>query len=252
MDTVALLDGDILCFRVGFSCESKDEQGNKTIIPIQLAYWRLNEMVQNTLNEVGINPDDKENYRIYLTDSDGNFRKVVSPDYKANRKDLARPVYLPKLEQYLINEWGAERAVKQEADDLMGINQTYYWEHNQPSIICSIDKDLKQIPGSHYNFVKCEFDEVSVEDGMFFFYKQLLMGDTTDNIGGCPGIGPKKAEKILRPAYGNELELYKAVYNQYKLSLPELCDEELTDLITTVGRLVYIRRHTDEMWSIPK
>ena len=30
-----------------------------------------------------------------------------------------------------------------------------------------------------------------------FFYKQVLIGDSTDNIPGCPGIGPVKAAKIV-------------------------------------------------------
>jgi len=32
---------------------------------------------------------------------------------------------------------------------------------------------------------------------MYLFYKQMLMGDSADNIKGIPGVGPKKAEKLL-------------------------------------------------------
>lgn len=252
---IALIDGDICAFRCGFSCESWviDEHGEKqkAVLPVEIAYARLNEMIEQILQATGATE-----YQIFLTDSDGNFRKTVSTDYKANRKDVPRPIHLKALEEFLIRSWGAVRAVGEEADDLLGITQTTLedeklLEKDTPSIICSIDKDLLQIPGKHYNFVKQEFQTVTYDDGMFAFYKQLLMGDSTDNIGGCPGIGEKKALKFLQPAYGNEFELFREVYEQYKKAFPTLCPEELEELITTVGRLVYIRRKPGELWSIP-
>jgi 5'-3' exonuclease len=142
--------------------------------------------------------------------------------------------------------------VEEEADDLLGINQTACAENCVDSIIVTIDKDLLQIPGSHYNFVKCEFKEVTEEEGQYFFYKQLMMGDSTDNIGGCPGIGPKKAEKALEPFIGNEQMLMQAVWEMYEKCFPDLSSDECEELITTVGRLVYIRQKEGELWTIPQ
>lgn len=246
----ALIDGDIVAFRSGFSCESwvLDEHGEKqkAVLPIEIAYARTHTMLEKLLAEVGT-----DNYKIFLTDSNGNFRKTVCADYKANRKDVPRPIHLKALETFLERSWGAERAVGCEADDLMGICQTTNKELGIDSVICTIDKDLDTITGKHYNFVKCEWHDVDEDEAQFFFYKQLLMGDTTDNITGVPGIGPKKAEKALQPYFGNELEMYRVVYGMYQEAYPNLVSCELEDIITTVGRLVYIRHSPEEMWSPP-
>ena len=86
-----------------------------------------------------------------------------------------------------------------EADDVMGIIST-----REPGkhIIASIDKDLNQIPGKHFNWYKDtnKVYDVSDYDGTRLFYKQILTGDTVDNYKGVPGIGPKKADKLLDAA----------------------------------------------------
>lgn len=225
-----------------------DEHGQtiKTTLPVQIAYARCNTMMEDIVQTVGT-----DDYRIFLTDSDGNFRKTVSPEYKANRKKEDRPILLPDLEEFLIRSWGAIRAVGCEADDYMGTFQMTNRELGIDSVICTIDKDLNTIPGKHYNFVKCKWNDVSEDDATFFFYKQMMMGDSTDGVAGCPGIGLKKAEKALLPYHGNESELYQVVYEQYKESYPQLAPEELEDLIIMVGRLVYIRHEPEEMWLPP-
>jgi len=53
---------------------------------------------------------------------------------------------------------------------------------NDSSIIVSIDKDFKQVCGWHYNFVKKDKFYVSPEEGLRFFYKQILTGDSIDGI----------------------------------------------------------------------
>jgi hypothetical protein len=78
-----------------------------------------------------------------------------------------------------------------EADDLLGINQT------KDTIICTIDKDLRQVPGQHYNFVKDEIFTVNLQEGLLWFYTQMLTGDASDNISGIRGIGLKKAHTHL-------------------------------------------------------
>jgi 5'-3' exonuclease len=132
-----------------------------------------------------------EDYTIYLTSQDkSNFRLTLDPSYKANRTAPKPPYYL-LLREYMIQEHKAEVAFGMEADDLLGINQT------EDTVICSIDKDLKQIAGRHYNFVKDEHCTVSISDGLYWFYTQLLTGDPSDNIKGVAGIGPKRATIAL-------------------------------------------------------
>ena len=95
------------------------------------------------------------------------------------------------VRDFLIGQWGAEVCSGYEADDGIGIAA------KDDSIICSIDKDVKQIPGEHYNFVREEFMVVDEDTASFNFWLSMLVGDTTDNVGGVPGIGPKKGYRHL-------------------------------------------------------
>tara|TARA_Y100001963_G_C6497208_1_gene316197 strand:- start:140 stop:595 length:456 start_codon:yes stop_codon:yes gene_type:complete len=78
-----------------------------------------------------------------------------------------------------------------EADDAMGI----YATKHPGNIICSPDKDMRQIPGKLYNM-----DEVSVIDyldGPKWHAIQTLSGDQTDGYSGVPGIGVKRATTLF-------------------------------------------------------
>ena len=175
--TTCLIDGDILCYRVGFS--SRD-------IPLSIALSRLNKTIENILKAC-----NTQDYKIYLTSQDhSNFRFEIDPTYKANRSSEKPPYYI-NLREYMTEMHGAEMAFGMEADDLMGINQ------NADTIICTIDKDLKQIPGRHYNFVKDYHYSVTPSEGLYWFYTQILTGDNADNVKGLAGVGPKRAELIL-------------------------------------------------------
>jgi len=189
----ALLDGDIYAFRVACTTENDNES---------IAVYRVNEMIENTLAEV-----EASEYKLFLTSPD-NFRKHVYPEYKANRT-ATKPKHLQFLKDYLIESWQGQVAERMEADDYLGINQ------HESSIICSIDKDLLQVPGKHYNIVKKEFYEVDEETGFRNFYTQLLTGDTSDNIKGIAGVGPVKAKKALAEAT-NEYEMFCIVREMYQ------------------------------------
>ncbi len=212
----ALLDGDIYAFRVACTTENDNEA---------IAVYRVNEMIENTLAEV-----EASEYKLFLTSPD-NFRKHIYPEYKANRT-ATKPKHLQFLRDYLVESWQGTVAEKMEADDYLGINQ------HESSIICSIDKDLLQVPGKHYNFVKKEFYEVDEETGSRNFYTQLLTGDTSDNIKGIAGIGPVKAKKALAEAT-NEYEMFCIVRDMYKND----------EWMIMNGRCLHILRSLDDDWT---
>jgi len=112
--------------------------------------------------------------------------------------------------------------------------------------ICSIDKDLDQIPGWHYNFVKQIKYKITPEEGLKHFYTQLLTGDRIDNIMGVPGVGPKTAEKILKQCVTEE-ELFNAVKQTYQKAFPNSWDSKM--LIN--GQLLKIRTKEGEKWHLP-
>jgi hypothetical protein len=177
--------------------------------PIENALHSVKVMLNSILEAV-----DAEYYKGYLTGK-GNFRErvAVTQPYKGNRKDFIKPIHFDAIKEYLINVWGAIVVEGKEADDAMAIAQVdsiknleYLQEHpgvclgsipKKSTIICSIDKDLMMVSGWHYNWNKDEKVFVNPDEGLSWFFKQWLMGDSTDNIKGLSGIGPKKAEAIL-------------------------------------------------------
>lgn len=168
--------------RVGFTTEDQE---------FWVAQSRCDAMLEKILVDTGV-----QHYQIWLSDSPANnFRYSIYPSYKANRT-APKPRHHEDLKAYIIQEWGAKFAEGMEADDYLGILQD---EEHSTTVICSIDKDLKQIPGLHYNFVTEKWDEVSDVQAEAAFYKQIVIGDTTDNVPGVKGIGPVKASRKLTP-----------------------------------------------------
>ena len=180
-------------------------------------------------------------YEMFLTGSN-NFRKTLYPAYKANRRNVPKPKHIQALRQHLIDVEGAVVSDGQEADDELGIRQTH------ETVICSIDKDLLMIPGRHYNFVKQEHSMVSNAEGRYNFYQQLLTGDRTDNIPGCTGIGPVKAAALLAGCQTKE-EYNAVVLRAYQQEFPHCSDESVLEHINIIGRLLWIRRKENEVWS---
>lgn len=212
----ALLDADIYAFRAAASSENED---------VWIACARVDEMVNQTLNTL-----ETEDYELYLTGK-GNFRYQVYPEYKANRKGKPRPKWEQAVKAYLVDQWEAKTINGMEADDALGINQD-----PTGTIICSIDKDLNQIAGWHYNFVKKEMYNLHPDQGDNFFFSQLLIGDPVDNIKGVAGIGQKKAEGLL---FGKTVqEMYEIIKDLYS------CEEELD----MNAQCLYIWRKENDNW----
>ena len=154
------------------------------------------------------------NYIVCLSSpTKDNFRKLIYPEYKANRTDLARPVMLGQVREHLELNHPFAIYPKLEADDVMGIFSTHPSLLKGKKIIVSEDKDMKTIPGWLFN--PRQYDKPIFIDEYFADYwhlYQTLVGDTTDNYKGCPGIGPIKAEKALNEdcSWATVVSLYEA------------------------------------------
>jgi 5'-3' exonuclease len=217
----AIVDADSFAFRTAVA---KDDHELNDLISTLDIY------INNALDEVGAT-----SYQLYLSGRD-NFRYKVFPEYKAQRYKKTRPKWEPALKRHLVDQWNAEVIDGIEGDDACGIN------HNEKTILIHQDKDLNQLKGWHYNFVKREKYFVTPEEADRYFWYQLLVGDPTDGIKGASGIGKVKAERIIAkvPLDG----LYEAVKCYFS------CDEEL-DLN---AQCVYIWRKPDDNWKniLPK
>jgi DNA polymerase-1 len=219
--TTALVDGDIVAFRVAAASEDTD---------LEIANLRADKLMGDILFLT-----DAKDYKVFLTGRN-NFRKEIYPEYKANRKDKPKPRHLQDIREFLIHHWFATVTEGCEADDLLGVNQT------EDTIICSIDKDLLQIPGQHYNWVKDERTTQTEIGGLRSFYNQLLQGDRGDNVPGITGIGPKKAERFLE-GITDEQEMFNTCLKLYNNDL---------DTMVRNGKLLWIWRELGGIWNPSK
>lgn len=194
-----------------------------------------------------------DEYQTWISDGkEGNFRYALFPDYKANRPP--RPHHYDFIKEYLFSNWDARISFGMEADDALGINQQWSPDSvaSGATVICSIDKDLLQIPGNHYNFVKKEYRTQTVEEANRSFYVSILVGDTTDNITGCWKIGPVKAAKALEGCSTEEEYLIKIIEVYLKQEKDGRTKEEILDHILLAARLLKIRTTEDEkLWHFP-
>jgi hypothetical protein len=165
---------------------------------------------------------NSQDIECYIGGSD-NFRKIIYPEYKANRTK-EKPHYLEACREMLVTQYKTTVVNGMETDDALGIAQTKY---DGNSRICSLDKDLLQIPGAHFNWVAGISRLVSPLDGLRTFYKQLILGDKTDNIPGFDGKlrseCPKFIAKLQEPIdeMTDAVDMYAYVQGVYQDSWQE-------------------------------
>ena len=230
-DKTALLDSDIICYRVGFASEDVEEK---------FALSRVSELV----HEVVFVQLECKDYKAYITGK-GNFRNeiAVTEPYKGNRKDMKKPIHYDAIRKHLVEKLGAVLIEGMEADDAIAIEAT---NMGNQAIIVSIDKDLDQVAGLHYNFVKQELYEITPEEGMLNFYKQILTGDRVDNIIGIKGVGPVKAAKLLKDCK-TEKEMFDVCVKAYNDD-----GQDGVARATENGNLLWLLRDKDKRWEPPK
>jgi len=190
----ALIDADILVYRIGFATNDDSE----TIALRKMAGF-LEDILMIELPET-------QTWELFLTGKN-NFRKqvAVTAPYKGNRKS-EKPKHYGLLRDYLQYSWSAYMTDGIEADDMLAIRAQ---ELGDDSVMVTLDKDLDQVVGWHYNFVKKIKYYITKDEGLLNFYKQFLVGDRTDNIIGAQGIGDKKSHKLLEGK--TEPEMWKTV-----------------------------------------
>ena len=224
---IALIDADFLVYRIGFSTEDE---------PVGIAKARLTEWLDNFIY-INLKADQ---YLAWITGK-SNYRYDIAKTvpYKGNRKDVKRPEHYEALREHLVKRHDAVVTVGEEADDAVAIHSTKILDE---CWIVHVDKDLDQLQGWHYNPVKDERYYVNEFDAYKAFCTQLLMGDRIDNIPCLAGVGPKKAEKVLKDAKTKE-ELLQAAYEKYQ----ELGHTQ--EYFTEQGQLLWLRRYEGQIWQ---
>ena len=189
----ALIDADSLLYKVGFALEDKidwDCDDNPSYYSnLQQQLSSIESTIQSILMATGC-----DDYELWLTGK-GNFRNDNPLTYKANREGMRKPTDFSDLFQKVVKKFEANVAEGLEADDMVVYLKTTYPEEY---VLCAIDKDvLYQTEGHHYNYGKDTIVEVTEDEAIWFAYYQTLAGDTVDGYSGVPGIGDKRARKIL-------------------------------------------------------
>lgn len=179
-----------------------------------------------------------EEFQVFIGGQD-NYRKRLYKPYKANRKQEDKPLQEQDIRDYLFDVWNAQVVHEEEVDDRIGILMD-----TESKCCVSIDKDLDNVPGWHYNYDYKEFYFVTQEEATRKFYEQLLSGDSTDNIPGVKGIGKKKAAKILQDCEDEE-EMCQTCFDVYKEK------EYNYDYFLMNAQLIWIRQQENEFWQPP-
>jgi 5'-3' exonuclease len=260
MGRVALIDGDVLAYK---ACESRYKGGS--IIPLNTegkkiikefseaedrAYleesWNVfNRKLKELLNEVFCTE------YLMAVKGDGNFRDDIYCDYKIHRvsEDGIKNVFVPIIRKLAVAEDIAYEANGREADDMLRIWATECATFNIPYVVCTIDKDLKCIPGAYYHMgtphTKPHMMTISAIEAERQFYTQLLKGDPNDHIPGLPGIGDVKAEKMLKP-FSTVEDFQEIVVSNY---LASYGDDWYGQLLSN-GKMLYLQKNLNDYFTL--
>lgn len=231
-------------------------------------------------------------YKIYLTGK-GNYREDVATilKYKGAREGTEKPYWFYNVRDLAVNDYGAIVVHGNEADDACSVvtYRGYLENPEDPTTVCaSVDKDLKNTPGYHFNLDKDDKPQlVTLEEANRNFYQQLLKGDkSVDNIPGCQGlskaisskyglrkiatIGDKGAEALLadctteKELFERCHEVYLAWYSeqegwdaetetyQYKSWDEKDYERTIIEIMKEQADLLWMQRKKGDRWEPPR
>lgn len=210
------IDADFLAYQV--TAEKADGTDEKTYEDMQ----HNAEVAVQTLRDLAA----AEHVHLHLTpatsNKGGRFQHAIQRPYQGNREDKQKPRYLGIMREWLAKRYQGTLHQFCEADDGMSSAQYKAIREGDTnlSIIASKDKDLCMVPGLHLDWdtgliTNCEdpFGYVELIErtsasgaktkkikgyGQKFFWAQMLIGDTADNIQGLPAV-PGRVMNIIKP-----------------------------------------------------
>ena len=203
-----LIDAYALIYRSFFAFINRpltNARGENTSAPFGFA---------NFLYE--IRDQHQPDYIAVVFDSGRSHREELYPDYKATREKMPQELRdsLPRIRE-LVEAFG-DRVIAVEgweADDVIGTLAARAVAEGLEAVIVSGDKDFFQLVGKGVHLLnpgrggphgvaaqwvdaKRAAKKFGVEPGQVVDYLALV-GDSSDNVPGAPGIGPKTAQKLL-------------------------------------------------------
>lgn len=225
-DHIFLVDGSSFIFRAYFQSINQDQKYNSRSsdgMPTGAVRLFVSKLLQFMRDgAAGLQPT---HLAIVLDKSEGSFRKELYEDYKGHRPDAPDDlkVQMPLMRE-AIRAFGLEPVELQryEADDLIATYTQQAKARGADVLIISSDKDLMQLVGPKVAFYDFEsgskgkpgyrpernLDEAAVTEKWEGIPPEkigdvlALMGDSSDNVPGVPGIGLKTAAQLIKE-YGD-------------------------------------------------
>jgi 5'-3' exonuclease len=184
-----LIDADYIVYKCCAATETEIDFGEDLIV-VTSRFSEAYEYVERELYNIASDLGCFDDSILFFSDS-VNFRKSIDPAYKGHR-NRKKPCGYKRAINKLKEEYHVVIMPTLEADDALGIYATKETGH----IICSPDKDMRQIPGQLFDLTQ-EVVEITPEMGDRWHLIQAMAGDQTDGYAGIPGIGIKRAEALL-------------------------------------------------------
>ena len=197
----------------------------------------------------------------------GNFREKLATirPYKGDRPPP--PVHYQVVRNYLTERHNAIVVSGMEADDYVSIRAREAARDGTNFVVATIDKDLDQVPGLHYNYQKKVMYTVNDVEADLMFWTQVIAGDATDNIQGCYKIGVSKATALLgewteqhakdKRNWTWETYIWRSIVQLYKLNMQKYPEKYVGSGLTPeevaieTARLVKMLDHEDQLWTPP-
>lgn len=187
----AIIDVDTYLYKAALTCNELIEIQEGIFYEaynLNTARRYLKETFENLTSKCGC-----DEYVLVTGGIGTNFRYIINPGYKANRKKQAKPIMLDKVKEMLFNEFPTVYTPHLEADDTCRI----LLDEDKNNVVVSIDKDLRTFPGKVYDSYHDEVKYITPLQADANFKRQLIMGDKIDGYSGLPGYGPARTDKLL-------------------------------------------------------
>ena len=199
----------------------------------------------NTLNEV-LTKENPTHIAVAFDPSGPTFRHEAYPEYKAQREECPEDIKksVPIIKK-ILNAWNIcileEKGY--EADDIIGTVALKAGENGFLTYMLTPDKDYGQLVRENVfmyrpKFGNTGYDILGVEEikQKYDLSTPLqvidllgLMGDASDNIPGCPGVGEKTAIKLIKE-YGS-IENLVANTNTLKGAMKKKVEENKEKIV---------------------
>lgn len=249
MTTQALIDADFVLYRACSAVMREhvwENDAGQNVHTLSASYDEAREKFDSAVQDYMTKLFADE--AVLVFSGAKNFRYDVWPLYKGNRAESRKPPCYWQIIEDHTND-GIYRVVSEpclEGDDYLGILATHPTFKGR-RVIVSEDKDMQTLPNVEI-WRQGGLIETTEESANAFWLKQTLMGDSTDGYHGCPGIGPKSAEKVLAKAgdpWANILQAYVDGCRKKPEALEKAQVETPEELALINARLARILRFTD-------